>query len=154
MSFFICNFAPEFINQNLNVMKKIIVSTFLVLFTSVTFVNANDLFKLNDADIDLMMTQAVDVSNTLSILDFHGTQATLSNPNPWVAFALCWVVGGFGIHRHYLGTRSGMWAIYTFTCGGIFGIVTFIDWIVLLVGAINDDISRFVGNPSFFMWAN
>jgi TM2 domain-containing membrane protein YozV len=82
-----------------------------------------------------------------------GANASLaSNPNPWVSFALCWVVGGFGVHRHYMGTKSSMWAIYTFTCGGIFGIVTFVDWIVLLIGAIDGDISKYVNNNSFFMW--
>lgn len=134
-------------------MKKLILSAFLATFCSVSFVNANAMFKLNDADIDAMMIEAVDVSNTLSMFDFQGTQATLSsNPNPWAAFAICWFVGYFGVHRHYLGTSGAMWALYTFTCGGIFGIVPLIDWVVLLVGAIQDDISKYVNNTSFFMW--
>jgi len=132
-------------------MKKLIISLCLVVFTA-SLANANDMFRLNDARIDAMMAEAVDVSTTLPLLDFQGTQATLSNPNPWVAFALCWVLGGIGIHRHYMGTSGAMWAIYLFTCGGIFGIVTLVDWVVLLIGAIQGDISQFVGNPRFFMW--
>ena len=70
-----------------------------------------------------------------------------------VAFLLCFFLGGFGVHRHYLGTRPGMWAIYTFTFGGLFGIVPLIDWVMLLIGLVDDDISPYVGNTKFFMWA-
>ena len=78
--------------------------------------------------------------------------AYISYPNPWAAFAICWVVGHFGIHRRYLGTKSSMWAIYTFTCGGIFGIVPMVDWVVLLIGAANNNIRPYVNNKNFFMW--
>jgi len=133
-------------------MKKMALCAFLALFCSVSFVNANASFKLDDAHIDAMMADASDVSSTLSVFDFQGTQATLSNPNPWAASAICWFVGGFGVHRHYLGTSGSMWAVYTFTLCGIFGIVPIVDFVVLLIGAIQDDISKYVNNTSFFMW--
>jgi hypothetical protein len=44
------------------------------------------------------------------------------------------------------------WVGYILTCGGIFGIVPFVDWIVLLIGLVEDDISKYVNNPKFFMW--
>ena len=40
---------------------------------------------------------------------------------------------------------------YILTCGGC-GIVATVDWIVLLIGLINNDISKYVNNPKFFMW--
>jgi len=72
--------------------------------------------------------------------------------NAWVAFALAFIVGGLGVHRFYLGTATLTGIGYILTCGGIFGIVPFVDWIVLLVGAINNDIGKYEDNTKFFMW--
>lgn len=66
------------------------------------------------------------------------------------AFLLDFFLGGLGIHRLYLGTNTFTWVGYILTCGGIFGIVPFVDLIVLIVH--NDDISEYVDNPKFFMW--
>ena len=46
-----------------------------------------------------------------------------------------------------------MWAIYTFTFCGIFGIVPFVDWVMLLIGVVDDNISQYIGNTRFIMWA-
>lgn len=80
------------------------------------------------------------------------TTAKLSSKNGWVAFALAFIVGGLGIHRFYLGTKTFTGIGYILTCGGIFGVVPFVDWILLLVGAINNDISKYEDNSKFFMW--
>ncbi len=72
--------------------------------------------------------------------------------NAWVAFALCWIVGGLGVHRFYLGTAPLTGIGYILTCGGIFGVVVLVDWVVLLVGAINNDIGKYEDNTKFFMW--
>ena len=116
-------------------------------------------YKENVQEIDALIASSEDVSiNEIYSLptasSAMNTNATISSADPWVAFAICTVIGGLGIHRHYLGTKPAMWAIYLFTCGGIFGVVPTVDWIVLLIGAINEDIGKFVGNQQFFMWAN
>ena len=122
-----------------------------------------DPYTLDDNAIDEVFAQATEVSlndvNAVLGMDFNltpngqnGPQFNASSVNPWVAWVLCWVVGGFGIHRHYLGTSKWMWALYTFTCGGIFGIVTTVDWVVLLIGAITNDYRQYTNNDSFFMW--
>ena len=73
--------------------------------------------------------------------------------SPVGAILLTFFLGGFGVHRHYMGTRPWMWAIYTFTVGGIFGVVPFVDFIVEIVAAVEDNsIARYCGNTSFFMW--
>ncbi len=74
-----------------------------------------------------------------------------SKKSPVVAFILCWAVGSLGIHRFYLGTKTMTGVGYILTCGGL-GIVTFVDWIVLLIGVIEDDVKKYVDNPRFFMW--
>jgi hypothetical protein len=52
-----------------------------------------------------------------------------------------------------LGTKGSMWAIYTFTCGGIFGVVPLVDFFVLIAdGIVKENISKYENNESFFMW--
>ena len=48
----------------------------------------------------------------------------------WVAFLLCFFLGGIGAHKFYEG-KAGMGILYLFT-GGLLGIGWFIDIIVLL----------------------
>jgi len=67
-----------------------------------------------------------------------------------VAILLDFFLGGLGIHRFYLGTKPMTGIGYILTCGGIFGIVPLIDFIVLIID--NDDISPYIDNPKFFMW--
>jgi len=45
-----------------------------------------------------------------------------------------------------------MWALYTFTCGGIFGIIPLVDWIMLLIGIIENNIGSYENNTNFIMW--
>lgn len=67
------------------------------------------------------------------------------------ALLLNFFLGGLGIHRAYLGTKTMTWVGYILTCGGIFGIVPLVDFITLIIN--NNDISPYVDNPRFFMWA-
>ena len=50
--------------------------------------------------------------------------------NKWVAFLLCFFLGGLGAHKFYEG-KIGMGILYLLT-GGLIGIGWLIDWIVLL----------------------
>lgn len=137
-------------------MKKIAILAAFLLVAG--FANANSkTYYVNDDAVEETLNSAVQVSMTttdlsqqLEMLNMASVKAT--DPNPWVAFALSWVLGGIGVHRVYLGGKGSLILIYFVTCGGIFGIVPLIDWIVLLVGAIKGDISQFVNNDAFFMW--
>jgi TM2 domain-containing membrane protein YozV len=141
-------------------MKNIfLVSAFLVLFCSISNANvASSSYKLDNASVDAIMDNAIEV-NVVDVVEssMFGANATSTttlsqSKNGWAAFVLCWFLGEFGVHRHYLGTKGSMWAIYTFTCCGIFGVVPTIDLIVLLVHAIKDDIEKYENNNNFFMW--
>ena len=61
------------------------------------------------------------------------------------SFGIC------GIHRLYLGTEILTFVGYLCTIGGC-GILQTVDWILLLIGAINDDIRKYENNSKFFMW--
>ena len=142
-------------------MKKLVL-LFVAMFALSVGAFANN-YEINDNDVDALFATATEVSSqeinafgagSLMMANSGSSATSLNKPNPWAAFALCWVVGGFGIHRHYLGTSSNMWALYFFTCGGIFGIVTTVDWFVLLIdGVVNKNIDKYVDNEKFFMWA-
>lgn len=136
-------------------MKKLFILFFAVCAVFVTQAESSDYF-VNDAEVEQVLEESVQVTFSAteiqlnSVLNASSVQAT--DPNPWVAFALAWVVGAFGIHRVYLGGKGMLIVLYIITCFGIFGVVPLVDWIVLLVGAINGDISQYVNNDSFFMW--
>jgi TM2 domain-containing membrane protein YozV len=70
------------------------------------------------------------------------TAAVLAFPFPF---------GIVGLHRIYLGTSPHVPVVYIGTLGGIFGILPFIDFCVLI---LDKDIDRYVENPKIFMWVN
>lgn len=60
-------------------------------------------------------------------------------------------LGFAGVHRIYLGTKPYMPFVYIGTLGGCFGILPFVDMMVIL---IDDDLEKYVDNPKVFMWGN
>ena len=71
--------------------------------------------------------------------------------DPIIAWILSFPAGFIGLHRAYLGSPKTM-LLYIATVGGVFGIVPMIDWILLLKGVQEGDISQFEGNQRFLMW--
>lgn len=137
-------------------MKKLLIVLVAVFAFAATASAAS--YKLDDASIDAMIENATEISTADMMADMSATAMTgaemRAGSSPVVAILLDFFLGGFGIHRHYMGTRPFMWAIYTFTIGGIFGIVPFVDLIVMIVSLVEDGgISQWCGNTSFFMWA-
>ncbi len=145
-------------------MKKLfLLFSLVVLVSVVSFGNVNQ-YRVNDTQIESMFAQAEQVSLPASLdaqgVDMQGFEAISpivtdvarkSDKNAWVAFAICWGVGALGIHRLYLGTNP--WVVVGYICsGGGCGVVLTVDWVVLLIGAINNDISDYVDNNAFFMW--
>lgn len=136
-------------------MKKIIA--FMIALMAVSLAAGAADYTIDDEAIDALIESSVEVS-PLSVDFLMNAEAPAaasfsSSKSPIASFLLCTFLGGFGVHRHYMGTRPFMWAIYTFTFGGIFGVVPLIDWIFLIVGLAEDDISQYCGNTSFFMWS-
>ena len=58
-------------------------------------------------------------------------------------------LGFLGVHRIYLGTKPHIPIIYIATVGGCFGILPFIDFVVLL---LSEDAHPFINNSRVFMW--
>ena len=138
-------------------MKK--VSLAICLLLAVFFVksaNASS-YSIDMNSIDKMFSEAVETSmvsmnaGALSTLPLNAPATAVVKEKSFVAAVLLdFFLGGFGVHRFYLGTKTMTGVGYILTCGGIFGIVPFVDLIVLIVD--NDDISPYIDNPKFFMW--
>jgi TM2 domain-containing membrane protein YozV len=59
-------------------------------------------------------------------------------------------LGIFGLHRIYMHTSPGVPLVYIVTFGGVFGILPFIDFVLIL---LNKDIHlNYTSNPHLFMW--
>jgi TM2 domain-containing membrane protein YozV len=147
-------------------MKKTLLT--LALFAVVGLFNANaselstttttSEYVVNDANIDALFTTSTDVSfevtNTLNLNAYNPSNQMLfekaggSSKSAIVAIVLDFFLGGLGVHRAYLGTETFTWIGYILTCGGIFGIVPFVDLIVLIVS----DVDKYTDNSKFFMW--
>lgn len=142
-------------------MKKILLILAAVMGFAIA-ANASA-YSVNDAEIDALIDGAVEVSAiSLNLdamdmdieFDANATAISSSSKSSAVSIILCAFLGGFGIHRHYMGTAPFMWAAYTFTLGGICGIVPFVDFIVMLVDLVEGKgISSYAGSTKFLMWA-
>jgi TM2 domain-containing membrane protein YozV len=124
-----------------------------------TFASSN--YTLDNQKVDKLFDNAVEVS----LNELASSQSNLPSgittinqddetTKVLIGWIVCWTgLSAFGVHRHVLGTKPNMWATYTFTVCGIFGIVPFIDWWVLLIdGLIMENGEKYIDNEDFFMW--
>lgn len=130
----------------------------IVVFLGISATQAGTSYHLDNAAIDEMFARAemVDLNAVSPMAPFaelgHSSEFYfVQEKDPLVAFLLSWFLGYLGIHRAYLGTSTGTIVGYILTLGGC-GIVATIDWIMLLIGLVNNDISQYIDNPRFFMW--
>ncbi len=144
-------------------MKKLLVCMF-ALFGMVGLSFA-DKYELDNNAIDNAFNQATTLSldnvdlSALNGLDMNlnlnseiATMAGAGGKNWGVAALLDFFLGGIGIHRMYLGSSDLMWLYYGITCCGIFGIVPLVDFIVIIVDGIDNNIGKYCNNSSYFMW--
>lgn len=142
-------------------MKKFlsIFSVLAVIVIANTTSAKAENYVINDDAIEALFASTDVVPITLdyvnSILPTSTTEKAMvsGSANGWVAFILCTFLGPLGIHRFYLGTDAFTGICYILTCGGCFGLVPAIDWIVLLIAnAVNNDVSKYEDNSKFLMW--
>ena len=134
-------------------MKKLVLSIIAVLAIAFSANAAN--YKVDNNAIDNLIENAEEVYTLDVAAPAAANLPAVSQKEvkPATALILNFFLGGFGVHRHYMGTAPGMWALYTFTFGGIFGIVDLIDFIMLIIGTVDNNISQYINNRKFFMWA-
>jgi TM2 domain-containing membrane protein YozV len=136
-------------------MKKIIFLSLVFALTAMFSNNAKASgYTADDRLVDEMFARAPEAVNPF-LTDFTSpaistTSMASASKDAAIALILDFFLGGFGIHRFYLGTEVMTGIGYILTCGGIFGIVPIVDFIELIINY--NDISRYVDNPKFFMW--
>ncbi len=134
-------------------MKKILFIVSCFLLVGSLQANASN-YRVNDDVVEQVLsaatTVAFDVTATPLFAAPLGGTAIMADKNPWIAVVLAFFLGGIAIHRVYLGGTPVLIVGYFFTFFGIFGLVPFIDFIVLIIN--NQDISKYVGSNKFFMW--
>lgn len=142
-------------------MKKLAVTLLLATFVFVARADSGGQYTVNDQAIEQVFAQSQQVTGqffatalgneSMALAGNSTGMAAVGEKNFATALLLNFFLGGLGIHRLYLGTKTMTWVGYILTCGGIFGIVPLVDFVVLIVH--NEDISPYVDNPKFFMWA-
>jgi len=137
-------------------MRKLTLLFGLLLVVSVSFAGTSK-YQIDDASVDALFDNAVEMSigdiNLLSTMDAPTNTISISeDKSVMTAFLLAWVVGYFGIHRFYLGTKPLNVVLYIITGGGC-GILVTVDWVLLLMEVIEEKkFSNYVGNENLFMW--
>ena len=136
-------------------MKKTFLFLTVLLGLACFSTEASAAYTIDDSAVETLFNSATQTSFSIMSEAFEMAPAMAIAPaggskDALVAIILDFFLGGLGIHRFYLGTKVMTGIGYILTRGGIFGLVPFVDLIVL---AINfDDISSYVDNPKFFMW--
>jgi TM2 domain-containing membrane protein YozV len=140
------------------IMKRILTFAVVAIIGLFAAQASTNSYFLDDAAVDAMFAKAelVDLGTMEAMapyadMGFANQTFLQQDKDPAVAFILAFFLGTFGIHRAYLGTSTGTIIGYILTLGGC-GIIAFVDWVMLLIGLVNNDISQYVDNPKFFMW--
>lgn len=114
---------------------------------------SNSNYYIDDNAVEEVLSSGVEVNTEFNLVGENGIlgqNASLNEKDPAIALILDFFLGGIAIHRVYLGGRPTLVLLYFITCGGIFGIVPLVDFIVLIIDF--NDISQYVDNDKFIMW--
>ena len=135
-------------------MKKLIVSVIAVLAIAISASAAN--YKVDNNAIDNIIENATEVVALEAAAPAAANLPTVAPKeiNATTAFLLSWLLGEFGVHRHYLGTKPIMWLIYTITGGGL-GVVWGVDTILLFLDLLKVGegyLQKYVNNEKFIVW--
>ena len=136
-------------------MKKVILCLIAVLGLGIAASAAN--YTIDEQSIDAMIEMAEEV--TPAAMEAQGaTDVTIHLGNgaqPIVAFLLSIfpVTGWLAIHRMYMGT-SILAVILNIVTGAGCGVVYVIDWVMLLIGVLDNNIGQYCNNGRWWMWAN
>ena len=76
--------------------------------------------------------------------------STIHRKHKLIAAVLAFPLGVFGLHRIYLGSAKATPLIYIATFGGLFGVLPFIDFVLIV---LCKDINIYADNPHTFMWS-
>lgn len=148
-------------------MKTIITFLLIIGFSiNIAYADEKD-YYLDDQKVDVLFDNAEEQDMDVSASELLAlSNANAGSVNPIVAAVLSGCFGWIGIHRMYLGSSQGTIIAYVaLGAAGILGIsqqipllatgiavLVLVDTVLLIVGAVDDDISQYIDNPKFIMW--
>jgi len=114
-----------------------------------------------------LLNSNLEIVDSVITSDINLTLVNKKRPNPLLNFfkskqkknkritaailAFPFPFGIVGLHRIYLGTAPYVPVAYIGSLGGVFGILPFIDFCVLI---LDKDEKRYIDNKKVFMWVN
>lgn len=135
-------------------MRKSIIFLFCCLLCSATLVKGRDVIK--DSAKRKVVKQGIAHPATRAGLvpsdsmKISPQDVVFHKKHRLFAALLAFPLGVFGLHRIYMHTAPGVPFIYIVTFGGLFGVLPFIDFVLIL---LNKDIHlTYTSNPHLFMW--
>jgi len=134
---------PFYFYSNPNLLKKII---FIFFITCASSLFASRSTKNNYVEI-LKVGSKIEKPNPIWISLKKKNNARKKAVAAVLAFPLPF--GVIGLHRIYLGTKPYIPLVYIGTVGGVFGILPFIDFCVIL---LDKDTEHYKANSHVFMW--
>lgn len=104
------------------------------------------------ADSDTAFVQAIAVADTTQALPEKIQTGSRENVKLIAAIlAFPFPFGMIGLHRIYLGTKPWVPIVYVCTLGGCFGVLPFIDFVVILLQD-EESLKQYQNNSKVFMW--
>lgn len=114
-------------------------------------------FSLFSADIDISDTNTLKEEQAFVPLSHFHSDSSFSDSSQYVpkkrklkAVLLSILLGHFGVHRIYLGTKPNVPVAYSLTLGGGLGLLPLIDTIMILQ---SKDLDEFANSDKVIMWS-
>jgi TM2 domain-containing membrane protein YozV len=134
-------------------LRQTLMICSLVLFSKINAGNNTLKIYLVDANLQLVDSFQMESSELRQKPNpFPAWVSSRKKKNKKIVAALLafpFPFGIVGLHRIYLGTSPYVPVAYIASLGGVFGILPFIDFCVLLM---DKDQERYINNPKVFMW--
>lgn len=138
-------------------MKKFFASLVAILAIGIAANAAN--YTIDESAIDAAIEAAVEVApSAMEAVAPSVTDPTISlgmDVQPILAFIFSAipVTGWLAIHRMYMGT-SVLAVVLNIVTGAGFGVVYVIDAVMLLLGVLDNNISKYCNNGRWLMWCD
>lgn len=103
--------------------------------------------------IETVPCQAIFFTTPSDSLSAHPSDSLQPRKHKLIAAVLAFPLTGgvLGLHRLYLGSSHAMPLVYVATLGGGFGILPFVDFVLIL---LNKDVNCYAHSTRLFMWTH
>lgn len=105
--------------------------------------------KIDSVNISEYREIISDVNRPSPLLKYFNSKKKKNKKITAAVLAFPFPFGIVGLHRIYLGTAPYVPVVYIASMGGIFGVLPFVDFCILI---LDKEESRYIDNKKVFMW--